>query len=165
MNYEKEIKIDETALDVEWLDQPDKMLKISTELAKAKFELDIALDNLDQVKSKLDKDIRSDPDAYELPKVTDVIVGSAIIRQDEYKEANQEVIQARYNWQIAKGAVDAFEQRKNALENLVRLYGQQYFAGPKAPRDLQAERQMAEEMKQKTNKGVSSKLNRKRRSQ
>jgi len=32
-------------------------------------------------------------------------------------------------------------QRKDALENLVRLHGQQYFAGPKMPRDVQWERQ------------------------
>ena len=40
----------------------------------------------------------------------------------------------------------AFEQRKDALENLVRLHGQQYFAGPKIPRDLPSE------MEKRTNK-------------
>ena len=40
---------------------------------------------------------------------------------------------------MAQGAVYAFEQRKTSLENLVRLHGQQYFAGPKMPRDLRKE--------------------------
>jgi hypothetical protein len=33
------------------------------------------------------------------------------------------------------------EQRKDALENMVRLHGQQYFAGPRIPRNLTEERQ------------------------
>ena len=50
-----------------------------------------------------------------------------------------EVIDARYEFNTAKGAVRAVDQRKESLENLVRLHGQHYFAGPKIPRDLSSE--------------------------
>ena len=49
--------------------------------------------------------------------------------------------------------------RKKSLENLVILHGQQYFAGPKMPRNISEER----EIKQKSvNEKIGSGLKRKR---
>jgi hypothetical protein len=41
---------------------------------------------------------------------------------------------------VASTVVRAIDQKKTALENLVKLLGASYFAGPKAPRDLTQER-------------------------
>jgi hypothetical protein len=57
---------------------------------------------------------------------------------------------------MAQAAVNAFEQRKSALENLVRLFGQSYFAGPKMPRDLHWEK---EEKEKSVNSGIAKHLN------
>lgn len=141
MNYEDDIRIDETALDLEWLDQAKLMMKYVRYAAKARMELDLAKERLDSVKAELDKNIRMNPEKYDLAKVTDAAVSATLLGLDDYTVANQTVIEAKYEADIASGAVRAFEQRKDALENLVKLHGQQYFAGPKLPRDLQWERE------------------------
>jgi len=136
MNYEDDIRIDEEALDIEWLEQASLMMKYARNAADARRELDRAKENFDIVKAEVDKDIRTNPDDYEVTKVTDASVAAAILGTEEYKEASQRLIQAKYEADIASSAVRAVEQRKDALENLVRLHGQQYFAGPRVPHDL-----------------------------
>jgi hypothetical protein len=159
MNYEIDITIDEGALDVEWLEQPRLMLKYARNAAEARKALDEAKEKLDFVKADLDRKIRTDPEDYGLMKVTEPTVAAAIFTCDEYKEANKDYIQAKFDADIAQGATFAFNARKDALENLVRLHGQQYFAGPKIPRDLAWEKKAHDE---KVNAGIASKLTRRR---
>ena len=42
MNYKEKIQIDEDALDLEWLEQPEKMLEVSSNAAECKREMDEA---------------------------------------------------------------------------------------------------------------------------
>ena len=160
MDYEKDIRIDETALDVEWLEQAGLMIKYTRHAAQARMELDQSKQALDIVKAEIDKDIRELPEDYGLTKVTDNAVAATIITQEEYKEAFQEYLDAKYEADMAQGAVQAFQQRKDALQELVRLHGQSYFAGPSIPRDLEWEK---EAFKKKVNAGISAKLNKKSR--
>ena len=46
---------------------------------------------------------------------------------------------AQYELEVMGAAVRALDQKKSALENLVRLQGQNYFAGPSVPRTIGAE--------------------------
>jgi hypothetical protein len=159
MNYEDDIRIDETALDIEWLDQPALFLRYSRHAALKEKEKDEAKEALDLVKAELDKEIRSFPDRFGLEKITDKAVENTIPMQPDYKEASENFIQAKYEWNIAKGAVDAFNQRKEALENLSRLNGQNYFAGPKVPRDIKEQRKAFQE---KMNVKIGEKIRRNR---
>jgi 5'-deoxynucleotidase YfbR-like HD superfamily hydrolase len=89
----------------------------------------------------LDKSVREDPEKYGIAKITETVVLNTIISQEEYKEAYHEFLEIQHEYNIAKAAVRAFAQRKDALENLVRLHGQQYFAGPRVPRNISEERE------------------------
>ena len=146
MNYSDEIRIDEDALYLEWLDQSSKMLKITKVAAKLKAEMDDAKDALDLERSTLDYKIRQNPEKYikSSVKITETVISNAILQQSSYRDANKRYLKAKYENEVAKGAVEAFEQRKSALENLVRLHGQQYFAGPRVPRDIHSERELKE---------------------
>ena len=157
MSYEKDIVIDETALDIEWLEQPSLMMKYARNSASAKMDLDKAKEALDLVKAELDKHIRINPSKFDIEKITEGAITAAILQHARYKKASEVVIQAQFENNIAQGAVKAFDARKDALENLVRLHGQQYFAGPKMPRDLEWER--AERQKH-VDAGVASKMTR-----
>lgn len=157
MDYDKDIEIDDTALDLEWLDQASLMLKYTKHFAKTRKQLDEAKENLDVIKAELDKDIRNNPDDYGIDKITESVVQNTILLQPGYKLANKKVIDCKYEVDIAIAATRAFEQRKDALENLVRLHGQQYFAGPNTPRDLNWERR---ERQKRTDKKIASKLTR-----
>ena len=158
MNYEKDIEIDDTALDIEWLEQPRKMMQYSKNAAFRRMKLEEAKQALDIAKAEVDNKIRKNPEMFGIEKITENVISATILIANEYQEAYAEYLTAKYESDMASGAVQAFEQRKSALENLVKLHGQQYFAGPKIPRDLNWER----EQRQKKVDG-SIIINRKRR--
>ena len=160
MNYEKDIRIDDSSLDVEWLEQPALFMRYAKHSAEARRLLDEAKQKLDVTKAEVDKAVRENPEACGIVKVTEGAVQSAILTNADYTEAYQEYLNAKYEADMASYAVQAFNQRKEALENLVRLHGQSYFAGPKIPRDLTWER---EEKQKRSDAGVASHLSRKNR--
>ncbi len=139
MYYEKDVNIDPNSLDVEWLEQPNLMLKYGRIAAQTKLDMDKAKEKLEVVKAELDKDIRLNPEKYDIAKLTESVVASTILLQPEYKEASEAYIEATYEFNMARYAVQAISDRKDALENLVKLHGMQYFAGPSVPRDLSKE--------------------------
>lgn len=147
MNYDRDITINQDALDIEWLQQPRLMMKYGRYLAEAELELANAKQALDIKKAELDKNIRMYPEEYDIEKVTETAISNAILGNKGYKAAVDECNQCQYEYTMAKNAVKAFEHKKDALENLVRLFGQQYFAGPSVPRDLSKEYQKHEEQK------------------
>lgn len=136
MNYEKDIAIEPDALDVCWLEQPNLMRKYTRHSALMQKRVDEAKEKLELVKAELDKEIRSNPSEYDLEKVTENVILATILVQEKYQTATTEFIEAKFELNVAKGAVDAVEHRKAALENLVRLYTGNYFAGPSVPRNI-----------------------------
>lgn len=155
MNYEKDIKIDESNLDLEWLDQPSLMLKYTKHLASMRNEMDKAKESLELMKSELDKAIRSNPDRYGIEKLTEAVVLATIISHPDYKKANDDYLNAKYESDIANGAVRSFEHRKDALENLARLLALDYFSGPQMPADLSEKKR---EREKETNRRIGDKI-------
>lgn len=139
IDYDRDVRIDESALDVECLAQPRLMLRYGQASADAYRAEQLAKEKLEVVKAELDEDIRSHPEKYTLTKITEAVVGNAVIRTDRYQEANKTYIQAKYDSSLARTAAGAIDARKDMLELLVRLHGQQYFAGPSVPRDISTE--------------------------
>lgn len=160
LNFEEDIRIDESALDVEWLLQPELMMNYSREAAKARKRVDKSKEALDVVKAELDRDIRSNPENYGISKITESVVSNTIILAEEYQEAAKDLIQAKYEADLTSSAVRAVEQRKNALENMVKLHGQQYFAGPIEPRNITRE---AQKKREKENSNEKVKVKRKKK--
>lgn len=142
IDYEKDVSINPDALDVEWLEQPQLMLKYGKLAAYTKLEADRAKERLEVIKAELDKDIRMNPDKYDITKITESVVINTILLQPEYQAANEEYIKLNYEAALARYTVQAIDTKKEALENLVKLYGMQYFAGPSVPRDLSSEWQV-----------------------
>ena len=146
--YGNDMQIDETALDVEWLQQPTLMFKYSKILAKNKMFLDKAKEELDILKAGIDRKIRLSPEDFGLSKLTETVINNTIIQEKEYIDLSNDVIDARYEVEMAGAAVRSLQDKKSALENLVKLHGQNYFAGPSVPRDLSKEWEETEKQKQ-----------------
>lgn len=125
------LQIDKNILDDEWLGQARLYFQWAVQLEDARDEFEETKAAFDVVKSDLDLAIRTNPDAYDLPKVTDKSVAAALIIQPEYKDAQQEVFIARHRVGILQAAVTSLDHRKKALEKLVDLHGQKYFASPR----------------------------------
>lgn len=140
MNYEDDIGIDENSLDIEWLEQASLFMKYARNLADARRDLDEEKQSLDICKADIDKSIRENPENFGITKITEGAIQSAILTNDDYKKAYQKYLDIKYESDMASNAVQAFNQRKEALENLVKLHGQQYFAGPSVPRNIHEER-------------------------
>ena len=155
-NYEKDIEIDPDQLDVEWLQQPELMLKYTKMEGKAKRRVEHAKENLNIVEAELYQEICNNPERFDLPKTTESAIAGAIKLNDHYKEAKEALTQAEYELNMNSAAVRSLYGKKEALENLVHLFGQQYFAGPKAPGNLT--KKWRERQKQKnSNKKVKIK--------
>lgn len=162
MRYEEDVRIDQDALDVEWLNQPSLALRYGKhwagcveDLARAEEELKITVADLTDM-------VNQEPTKYlgEGVKATVGNIESFIIRHDDYKAAKEEVIKRQYEANVAAIAKNEIgNSRKAALENLVRLHGQQYFAGPSVPRDLTAEALKKEQTK-RVDAGVHRKMSR-----
>ena len=136
MNYKDDMYIDENALDLELLDQPTLVIRYSILLAEAKQEQALAKENLELSKAEIDLDIRDNPNKYELQKVTEAAITNVILLEEDYQKAQARFNKATFEVNVLQGAVYAVNDRKSSLENLVKLHGQQYFAGPSVPHDL-----------------------------
>ena len=139
MDFEDDIKIDETALDIECLNQPSLMLKYGRFIAEKERQVSMDKMNLDIVRAEIDKDVRTNPEEYGITKITETVVANEIIANEGAQKAERAVMDSVYQLKTARIAIDAIQQKKDMLEALIRLHGQQYFAGPKIPRDLHEE--------------------------
>lgn len=152
LNYEDDVRIDPDALDVEWLRQAELMLIYTRHSADTKKEMDNAKEKLEVGRARIEMDIRKNPATYGLEKITEGAIQSTINLQKEHQALVKEYTEARYENEVAIAAVRAIDQKKSALENLVRLLGASYFAGPQAPRDLSKEVLQEKERKQQNSK-------------
>ena len=142
MNYEKDITIDESALDVEWLNQPTLAIKWGRHWSQCKKELAQAEEEIKVIRSELVKEANEDPDKYlgKGVKPTNPNVEAYYRTHKNHRECKQKIIDLQFELDNADVAKWEFStSRKSALENLVKLHGQQYFAGPSVPRDLSKE--------------------------
>lgn len=130
------IEIDPLRLDTEWRDQPSQFLFWSEKLAEARLIVDVCKSSLEVAKAELDKDIRNNPEEFDLPKLTETVIANTIILQPKYARHLKLFNEARYDQGMIQAAVDGLDQRKRALENLVTLHGMNYFAEPKATGDV-----------------------------
>ena len=157
MDYENDIQIRQDELEMEWLDQPSLMFKYAKNAAEMRRLLDLSKEKLDLAKAEIDKEIRTNPEKFGIEKITETVVANSMLATFKYKKANEEFLNAKYEVDVAQAAVVAMSQRKDALENLVRLHGQQYFAGPKVPHDIS---ELRESHQKKVNQSVNIKRSR-----
>lgn len=160
MDYEKDITIDCEALDIEWLDQAVLARKYINHYAFLKKKWMLAQEKVKIVKAELIKQANDDPDKYlgEGVKPTNPNVEAYYRTHPRHKQAKEEWIEAQYEMEMAEGAKgEICNTRKKALENLVILHGQSYFAGPRVPRDLSKEYQERKERQKRVDETVATK--------
>lgn len=153
MDYEKDIIIDVTSLDTEWADQASLALKYGRHWAKCRKTLTLAEEKIKVVRAELIAEANSDPSKYcgkDKPNAADI---EAYYRNHpRHKTAKDEWVDAQYECNMAEVAKNEFSfTRKAALEGLVTLHGQSYFAGPRIPRNLKEE---WEEKQKKSNQVI-----------
>lgn len=142
MDFEKDIEIDETALEIEWLNQPKLAMRYGKHWAQCQKRVTQAEEEVKLIRSRLIKQANTDPDKYlgKGIKATAPVVEAYYREHEDHIEAKKDLVDAQYEANIADIAKwEISNSRKTALENLVRLHAQHYFAGPSMPRDITIE--------------------------
>ena len=147
LNYEKDLHIDKDALEDCLIDQPSLYGKWSNAWARAVRERDQAKETLNIVKADLDMKIRKNWDILGFDKKpTDMAIITWICAQEDYRGANLVLIEAAYAVNVLETAKWAFQHRKDALDNLVKLFLSNYYSDSKSVG--QEARTMLAEMRQ-----------------
>lgn len=135
-NYHEDLKIDTSNLDKEWVNQAPLFMKYSEAAAKARDVRDRAKERLDVARAEADSDIRKYPAKYGLSvdkKPTEGAILSCVIADSKVSKLQDDYLTAQYEESLLSSAVRAFDQRKSALEGLVRLFGLNYWSRPNTP--------------------------------
>jgi len=160
MNYENDVYIDDSSLDLEWLDQASLAIKYGKHWAECKEKFTQAEEKIKLVRSELMRDVHTDPDEClgAGVKPTGPNIESYYRNHKDHIAAKDDWVKLGFEMNVAEIAYKEISYtRKAALENLVKLHGQQYFAGPSIPRDINEEREMKQK---KVNTGIGSKMKR-----
>jgi hypothetical protein len=129
-DYEKDLTINEGRLDREWIEQPSRYMKYSELSAQWDSKAKRAKEKVEITKAELYKQIKEEA-SESGDKITDKGIEASILTHKKYKEAMEEYLEANEKSSIYYSAVKAFEHRKSALENLVKLHIGGYFSTPK----------------------------------
>lgn len=127
------VDIDEDILDKEWLKQPKLYMRYALLLAEAKHNLAQAKADVDVVSADIELQIRSTPLDFGISgKATEGAVHAVLVTQKKYKVAVKNLLEAQHRVDMLNAVLRALEHRKDTLENLVYLHGQNYFSTPRA---------------------------------
>lgn len=161
LDFTKDVKIDESSLDYELLIQADLRGRYGDYLSEMEHRKERKQDELSVLIAELDRDIRTTPEDFNIVvKLSEAVVRNTILLQSEHQEKLEELRDLEFEAKAAKRAVEALEYKKSALENLVKLHGQSYFAGPSVPRDLTKEKALKEKKAGKVDSNVAGKMKR-----
>ena len=163
VDYNNDVSIDENSLDLEWLEQPELMMRYIRHAAEEERKRDSKKEELDFRIAELDKQVRNNPGEFDLAKATDSSVDQAIKRDEVYQKLSKGLVEAKYEARVARGAVQAIQDKKEALQELDRLHQLGWFPGPKSPRSISEIRKKKADEKQ-SNQTVAKNTKRKRES-
>lgn len=141
-DYKNELQINQNALDEELIKQPSLFMKYAELSAQARFKRDKAKEYLDLKRAELDGKIRESPAKFGYggdKKLTEAAISNIIIASDEFKAAQTALNEAALDTGILEAAREAFNHKKSALENLVRLWLGGYWSEAKVPKNVTAE--------------------------
>jgi len=125
------LAINKYDLDTETAKQPLLYKSWAKKACKKRFEYDKAKANHEVLKAKVELEIRRDPDRFNLPKVTEDTIKSAIAVDQRLIDSEDNVLQLKLEAAELDVLVKALEQRKKSIEDLIQLFFRDYFAKPK----------------------------------
>lgn len=156
LNYERDIRINEGALELEWLDQPELAIRYGKEWASLRKRVAVLEERLKVVRSELINKAYAKPTLLPGGKVNMQVVEAYYRTHKKHIKAKEELIEAQLELDLAEVAKNEMSfTRKSALENLVKLFAADYFAGPNVPRDITKLRKDREKDRQEANELVT----------
>jgi len=142
--------IDLNCLEDEWMRQPKLYFKYAEQLAEARTAVKEAETNVESLKTELKETearlnltIQENPEQYNITgKATIAAINAAVLVSEKYKKAKARcsIAQQALNgaWELfnnLQSVIHGLDMKKSALENIVKLHGQNYFSTPYIPHD------------------------------
>ena len=150
-NYSNDLEVNKNGLDIEWEKQPKNYMYYAEQEAFAQEVKDKAVQKQSIVRAEMDAKIRSSPEKYGIEKTTETAISNVVNNSKEYREAENDVIEATKKMRILSAAVIAFDHKKRALTKLTDLWIAGYYSSGGVPI----------EMKEKVADNKSEKIRRK----
>jgi len=134
------LEIDEYNLEQEWSRQPKLFFEWAKKAADSRLKMDEAKTAVEITRAEVDSEVRANPARFGIEgRITEKVVEAAVCQSSRYAGAVRKLGVAKHRYDVLSALVSALEQRKSALENLVRLYLSNYYSEPKAPKDCKEE--------------------------
>lgn len=155
LDYKNDVKIDPTSLELEWLDQAELAVDYGKEWSVIKKKVALLDEKIKVLRSKLIREAWEFPErCLKQPKGSIQTVEAYYRNDKKHKKLKQEWIEAQEELDLVEVAKNEIAfTRKSALENMVKLYVANYFAGPTVPRNLMEVRQSREQQRADAAKG------------
>lgn len=139
--YHDELETDKVIephqLDVECTRQPDVFFKWAERAVFARGEMERSKSAMSAIEARLQMECRREPELFGLKNATEGAVSAAVKCSDKFRKAQEAYYDAATISAWMDRAVDAMDVKRKMLDALVRLHGQEYFAGPSVPRSLE----------------------------
>lgn len=158
MGEEKSIlDIDLYSLEKEWARQGNLMRSWCKKKARADRMTRDAKDYMEYVKAKLSLQARHQPDRFRITKVTDASVEQAVIIHGTFREAQKAYSLAKEAADMIGATVEGLRNKRDALQDMVKLLLNDYYAEPRIPKGVPAysTEKLREAGKRPARKGIS----------
>lgn len=126
MDYRQAMMIDEANLDREWAGQADRYMEFAEHAAAASALVDELKDRLGVEEAEAEERIRNSND-----DMKEAAVKAAVLLDRRVRDAKAKLNATKKELALVRGAVDAMDHRKRALENLVQLHLSNYRSTPR----------------------------------
>lgn len=135
MNFEQDVKIDETQLEVEIASQPELSFAYGRAEVEAMCARDSAKQRMKILEAELCNEVRATPDLIPGGKTTEKALQDYVTTHERYKEAEEEYLALVKEYELIRiASADIRYNKMKALELLVKLSDMKYFEGPAKPK-------------------------------
>ena len=170
-DFENEVDIDLDNLHEEWRTHAQIRYKYAKEVAyldmKVKQQrklIEIKKAKLKEAISKLILQVKGENPKFTVQQIDATIAGHtvAITPEKELSDAQDKLIEIEYDLNMAKNALTAFDDRKEALENAVKLWTRNYFSSPTEERQIKTTESIAAKGRDGITKKARTGMNKRR---
>lgn len=171
-DFENEIDIDIDNLHEEWRTHASKRYKYAREVAhldkvvkQQRKLIEVKKAKLKEATSKLILLIKGETPKFTVQQVDATVAGHEYIQipEKEYSDAQDKLIEIEYGLNMAKNALQGFDDKKPALENEVKLWTANYFSSPTEERQIEPGKSISAKGREEASQNARNTMNRKRK--
>lgn len=127
MDYENWKPADKRILDTQWEEQSNLFRHWARKLALKLKEVDDQKTNMERIGYEMDRVFRAKRAGE---KFTEAVIKADVSLNSKYMQEQNTLSELQGELGMLKAEIESLHQRKSALENLVKLHGQEYFSVP-----------------------------------